>query len=221
MRQPSNSGWCVGITIITENLRGLYCPVLEKEWENGERTQMYFWNELFHPRMVFKCRDPFLLSFFSYNIVIVFERCLLCWMPVKLFLSNWTMKKCFCPSMIHTFWSEPMYYGTPWIPDYRCWIPVLVIGTRILDSNRYWDSGFLELYSGFQSPGFRVPRAKIVWIPISTKGRFWNHRRPHTTITLRCKPNQSNFSDATTCDALRCKGRSAFIQPFRMPVKQR
>ena len=49
---------------------------------------MYFWNKLFHPRMVFKCRDPFLLSFFSYNIVIVFERCLLCWMPVKLFLSN-------------------------------------------------------------------------------------------------------------------------------------
>ena len=37
----------------------------------------------------------FLLSFFSYNIVIVFEQCLLCWMPVKLFLSNWTMKKCF------------------------------------------------------------------------------------------------------------------------------
>ena len=26
-------------------------------------------------------------------------------------------------------------------------------GTWILDSNRLWDSGFLELYSRFQSPG--------------------------------------------------------------------
>ena len=28
----------------------------------------------------------------------------------------------------------------------------LVCGTWIPDSNRQWDSGFLELYSGFQSP---------------------------------------------------------------------
>ena len=98
----------------------------------------------------------FLLSFFSYNIVIVFERCLLCWMPVKLFLSNWTMKKCFCPSMIHTFWSEPMYYGTPWIPDYRCWIPVFVIGTWILDS------GFQSLVR-FRIPWavFRIPKPRV------------------------------------------------------------
>ena len=104
-------------------------------------------------------------------------------------------------------------------------------GFQVLDSSichwnldsgfQSWDSGFLELYSGFQSPGFPVPRAKFVQIPISTKGRFWNHRRSHTTITLPYKPNQSNFSDAATCDELRCKGRSAFIQPFRMPVKQR
>ena len=32
-------------------------------------------------------------------------------------------------------------------------------GTWILDSNRKWDSGLLELYSGLQSPGFQIPRA--------------------------------------------------------------
>ena len=30
----------------------------------------------------------------------------------------------------------------------------------ILDSNLKWDSGFLKLYSGFQSPGFQIPQAK-------------------------------------------------------------
>ena len=53
------------------------------------------------------------------------------------------------------------------IPDSGYWIPVLVSGTLILDCNRYWDFGFLELYSGFQSPWFRIPRAKISWIPES------------------------------------------------------
>ena len=28
------------------------------------------------------------------------------------------------------------------------------------------DSGFLELYSGFQSPGFRIPQTKFSRIPI-------------------------------------------------------
>lgn len=46
---------------------------------------MYFWNKLFHPRTIFKCRDPFFAVFFSYNIVIAFEQYLLCWMPVKSF----------------------------------------------------------------------------------------------------------------------------------------
>ena len=63
-------------------------------------------------------------------------------------------------------------------------------GTWILDSNRYWDSGFLKMYSGVQSPifrtqkkkkkkkifrtrkqkflGFRIPRARISRIPDST-----------------------------------------------------
>ena len=37
----------------------------------------------------------------------------------------------------------------------EAWIP---------DSNCYWDSGFLELFSGFESPGFRIPQAKLSWI---------------------------------------------------------
>ena len=51
-----------------------------------------------------------------------------------------------------------------WIPDSRYWIPVFVSGIWILNSNRQWHSGFLELYSGFQSPGFWIPQAKISWI---------------------------------------------------------
>ena len=34
------------------------------------------------------------------------------------------------------------------------------------DSNRYWDSGFLELFSGFQSPGFRFPALKFLGFQI-------------------------------------------------------
>ena len=47
-----------------------------------------------------------------------------------------------------------------------------VSGTWIPDSNRLWDSGFLELYSHmrFQSPGFRIPIIKYfpdsgIWSP--------------------------------------------------------
>ena len=49
----------------------------------------------------------------------------------------------------------------PWIPDSRYCIPVFVGGTWILDSNRQRDSGFLKLYSGFQRPGFQIPRQKF------------------------------------------------------------
>ena len=46
------------------------------------------------------------------------------------------------------------------------WIPgrgfrIQSTGFRILCQ---WDSGFLELYSGFQSPRFWIPQAKISWI---------------------------------------------------------
>ena len=46
----------------------------------------------------------------------------------------------------------------PWIPDSKYWIPVFVSGTWILESSRQWDSGFLELCSGFQSTGFQISR---------------------------------------------------------------
>ena len=44
--------------------------------------------------------------------------------------------------------------------------------TWIPDSNCYWDSGFLELFSGFQSPGFRIPQAKLSWIQDSGSKNF-------------------------------------------------
>jgi len=44
--------------------------------------------------------------------------------------------------------------GFSWIPDSRYWIP---------------DSGFLELFSGFQSPGFQIPQVKIYRIPETRK----------------------------------------------------
>ena len=52
-----------------------------------------------------------------------------------------------------------------WIPYSRHWIPVFVNGTWILDSNHQWNSGFLELYSGFQSPAFPLPQAKFPGSP--------------------------------------------------------
>ena len=55
----------------------------------------------------------------------------------------------------------------PRIPDSRRWILVFGSGGYILDSSRWWDSGFLELYSGFQSPGFQIPQTKRSRIPDS------------------------------------------------------
>ena len=62
--------------------------------------------------------------------------------------------------------------SSSWIPDSGYWIPVFASGTWILDSNRKWDSGFLELYCGFQRPGFAIPRGKISQIPDSTSKNF-------------------------------------------------
>ena len=62
--------------------------------------------------------------------------------------------------------------SSSWIPDSTHWIPVFVSGTWILDSNRKWDSGFLELYSGFQRAGFSIPQGKISQIPDSISKNF-------------------------------------------------
>ena len=64
-----------------------------------------------------------------------------------------------------------------WIPRRGFRIPftgfqIFLGGTWIPDSNCYWDSGFLHLYSGFQGPGFRIPQAKISKIPNSKCKNF-------------------------------------------------
>ena len=61
--------------------------------------------------------------------------------------------------------------------DSRCWIPVYVSGSWTLGSNRYCDSGLLELYSGFkaQDSGFH---SNIFQIPDSRKKTFSVLRNP-------------------------------------------
>ena len=57
----------------------------------------------------------------------------------------------------------------------------------ILDSNLKWDSGFLKLYSGFQSPGFQIPQAK------SPESRFpFMGRTMGVSKLFRCRKT-SNF----------------------------
>ena len=41
-----------------------------------------------------------------------------------------------------------------------------------VNETRILDSGFLELYYGFQSPGSRTPRAKFSHIPNTTSHNF-------------------------------------------------
>ena len=53
----------------------------------------------------------------------------------------------------------------PWIQDSGCWIPVFSGGISFL-------SRVLELYSGFQSPGFRIPYQKFSRIPDPTSKNF-------------------------------------------------
>ena len=64
----------------------------------------------------------------------------------------------------------------PWIPDPGYWI---------LDSNLQWDSGFLELHSVFQIPGFRIRQAKVSRIQESV---FPYRRRKNnqTTFLMHC-----------------------------------
>ena len=44
---------------------------------------------------------------------------------------------------------------------------------RIQDSLGFWIPKFLELDSGFQSPGFQIPEAKLRHIPVFTSNIFW------------------------------------------------
>ena len=60
------------------------------------------------------------------------------------------------------------------IPDSREWILVFVTGSWILNSNRYKDSGFLELYipNSKAGRGLQIPRVKISRIPDSSSKNF-------------------------------------------------
>ena len=48
------------------------------------------------------------------------------------------------------------------------WIPIV--------NGLLWDSGFVELYSGFQTPGFRIPQAKFSRIPDSISKKVLDSR---------------------------------------------
>ena len=63
----------------------------------------------------------------------------------------------------HVRESKTFLYSGFHAADSRYWIPVFDSGTWILDSNRYWDSGLLELLCGFHKqnfPGSQIPQAK-------------------------------------------------------------
>ena len=62
---------------------------------------------------------------------------------------------------------------------------LILSGTWIRDSNCYLESAVLQLYSGFQSPGDQIPRAKISRIPESAlRG---------TTSTKKKQPFQTSL----------------------------
>ena len=67
--------------------------------------------------------------------------------------------------------------------------PLVRVSKRVLDF-RNMDSGFLELYSGFQSPGFRMPQAKISRISLhvvilNLGSRAGRENEDFPSVTLR------------------------------------
>ena len=66
-----------------------------------------------------------------------------------------------CLSPLRQYFFQSILDSTQRIPDSRYWISAFFSGTGIVDTNRQWDSRTLELYSGFESPGFRTPQAKF------------------------------------------------------------
>ena len=77
--------------------------------------------------------------------------------------------------------------STLWIQDSRYWIPVFFNGTWILDSNRWWYSGFLELYSEYTRKNFPDYRIRIllhgaIWSSnCSLQVKLWNPFTPCMT----------------------------------------
>ena len=89
---------------------------------------------------------------------------------------------------------RPILDSTPRIPDCSYWIPVFAMGTWILDSNRLWDSGFLELYSEFQGPAkfSRIPEFGFPYVAWGdTKGLHCKytgelHTIPYNFVIRNC-----------------------------------
>ena len=108
---------------------------------------------------------------------------------------------------------QPMQ-GNPrqsWILDSTSWIPDFqVVDFRLcrwnldVDCNCRWDSGFLELYSGFQSPGYGIPQENFPGLHQATSSLFqafrscgvWPEIRERETIAKKeeLKERESSHS---------------------------
>ena len=122
---------------------------------------------------------------------------------------------CLWIALPHVRESKTLLYSGFHAADSRYCIPVFDSGTWILDSNRYWDSGLLELFSGFHKqnfPGLQIPEipyigwklllsapflAETFWLNVVHWGQVRTHRRtclwnksPETKIQylLSCLP---------------------------------
>ena len=103
----------------------------------------------------------------------------------------------------------------------------------VLDSNRWQDSVFLELDSGFQSPGFRISEAKSSWIPesgfpymgrsISRTTDFsdlvfcfpWRFENPGCCCSITiCQPNKPQTTSAFSMYMYVCFQYDIFASPF-------
>ena len=85
----------------------------------------------------------------------------------------------------HVRESKTVSQSTSRIRDSSYWIAVFVSRTFIPVSNRQWDSDFLELYSGFQSPGFRIPQAKFSLITESGFPQYMGRNEKNIYIIIR------------------------------------
>ena len=155
MRQPSNSDWCIRIPIIAANQPAdVIALARERVREQGENADVLLELSCFILEWFSNVAIRFLLSFFSYNIVIVFEQCLLRWMPVKLFFVKLNNEEMFL-----SFNDSHLLIWTNVLRD------TVDSGLQVLDSSIcHWnlDSGFQSLV-GFRIPWavFRIPKPRI------------------------------------------------------------
>ena len=99
-------------------------------------------------------------------------------------------------------------YSTRCIPDsslcpsnFGFWIPIV--------NGLLWDSGFVELYSGFQTLGFRIPQAKFSRIPDSISKKVPDsrmeiplHEVSKRSISTKLRENRELYSSRETMDSV-------------------